>query len=270
MAKGGVKRASPGADEEKNPLANVELSDEDAKNLQKAQRDLGRVELAMDRLGQTKIMPAYERRRAAVKGISKFWPVALMNHSHFAFFAQHSADQLALSYLEDLWIARDAVEPRCYTIEFHFKENKFFTNTVLKKEYRYQAPAATAENDKPDENGITDTMLDFSWERDVEPQAFKIDWKDADKALTKLYPSEAAEDDDDPVDSGSFFNFFEKAADPADLGITIANDVFPEAIEYFLGQAGGDELDSGDEDDDDDDDAEEIDLEKPRSKKQKI
>jgi template-activating factor I len=47
MAKGGVKRASPGADDEKNPLANVDLSEEDAKNLTKAQRDLGRVELAM-------------------------------------------------------------------------------------------------------------------------------------------------------------------------------------------------------------------------------
>lgn len=47
MAKGGVKRASPGADEEKNPLSNVDLSEEDAKNLANAQRDLGRVELAM-------------------------------------------------------------------------------------------------------------------------------------------------------------------------------------------------------------------------------
>lgn len=47
MAKGGVKRASPGADEEKNPLSNVDLTEEDAKNLAKAQRDLGRVELAM-------------------------------------------------------------------------------------------------------------------------------------------------------------------------------------------------------------------------------
>ncbi|KAF7306606.1 SAC domain-containing protein [Mycena indigotica] len=273
MAKAGVKRASPGADEEKNPLANVDLSEEDAKSLQQSQRDLGRVELAMDRLGQTKVGPAYERRRAVVKKISKFWPVALMNHTHFAYFAQHSADQLALSYLEDLWIARDPVEPRCYTIEFHFKENPFFTNTVLKKEYKYNAPPPNAENDQPDENGITETMLDFSWERDVEAQAFKIDWKDPEKALTKLYPGEAGEDEDDePVEPGTFFNFFEKGPDGAELGITIANEVFPEAIEYFLGQAGGMDDDSvdSDEDDDDDDEAEEIDLEKPRPKKQKV
>ncbi|KAJ6501667.1 hypothetical protein C8R47DRAFT_1108264 [Mycena vitilis] len=270
MAKGGVKRASPGADDEKNPLANVDLTEEDAKKLAKTQRDIGRVELALDRLGQSKIMPAYESRREVLKSIAKFWPVALMNHSHFAFFAQHSADQLALSYLEDLWIARDTVEPRCYTIEFYFKENPFFTNTVLKKEYKYKAPPAVAD-DKPDENGITETMLDFSWERDVEAAAFKIDWKDPANALTKLYPGEAGEDEDDiSVDAGSFFNFFEKAEDGAELGITIANEVFPEAIEYFLGQAGGDDDVDSDDEDEDDDEAEEIDLEKPKSKKQKV
>lgn len=53
------------------------------------------------------------------------------------------------------------------------------------------------------------------------------------------------------------------------IGLNIANEIFPEAIDYFLGNAGGDELDSEDEDDEDDDD-EEIDLEKPRSKKQKV
>ena len=57
----------------------------------------------------------------------------------------------------------------------------------------------------------------------------------------------------------------------AQIGVSIANDVFPEAIEYFLGQAGGDDLDSDEEDEDseDDDEEEEIDLEKPRPKKQK-
>jgi hypothetical protein len=41
-----------------------------------------------------------------------------MNHSLISFHAQHNGDQLALSYLEDLWVERDAKEPRCFTIEF--------------------------------------------------------------------------------------------------------------------------------------------------------
>ena len=53
------------------------------------------------------------------------------------------------------------------------------------------------------------------------------------------------------------------------VGIVIANEIFPEAIEYFLGNVDGDVTDSEGEDDDDDD-AEEIDLEKPRPKKPKV
>lgn len=44
------KRASPGADVGKNPLAAVELSDEDAKKLQEVQKDIARVELVLGKL----------------------------------------------------------------------------------------------------------------------------------------------------------------------------------------------------------------------------
>lgn len=48
----------------------------------------------------------------------------------------------------------------------------------------------------------------------------------------------------------------------------IANDIFPDAIDYFLGQVpDDDELGDETDDDEDDDDEEEIDLEKPRPKK---
>ncbi|KAL0576577.1 hypothetical protein V5O48_005409 [Marasmius crinis-equi] len=267
----GTKRASPGADEEKNPLAAVELSDEDAKKLDDVRKDIQRAELVLEREAQKQLIPVYEKRRQVVKTIPKFWPIALLNHTLFAIHAQHHADQLALSYLEDVWIERDPNELRCYTIEFHFKENPHFHDTVLKKEFKY-APGDAAAEDKADAEGITEAMLDFSWERDVKPSANKINWKDADKALTKLYPrkeGEDEEDEDEPLDAGSFFNFFEQESDPLEIGVNIAGEIFPEAIEYFLGNVGGDDLDSDDEEDEDDD-AEEIDLEKPKTKKQKV
>ena len=37
----------------------------------------------------------------------------------------------------------------------------------MKKEYKY-VPGSSGESDSPDENGITDSMLDFSWDRNVE------------------------------------------------------------------------------------------------------
>jgi len=45
----GKKRASPGADEEKNPLEGVELGDEDAKKLQAVQKQIERVDLLIGR-----------------------------------------------------------------------------------------------------------------------------------------------------------------------------------------------------------------------------
>ncbi len=121
-------------------------------------------------------------------------------------------------------------------------------------------------------------------------KATKIDWKDPAKALTKLYPREMGEgDDEEPADPGSFFNLFEIEDDPYDvsvvlsapmlllltapsqIGLTIATEIFPEAIEFFLGHGQDDSMDSDiDSDEDDEDDAEEIDLEKPRTKKQKV
>ena len=47
MSSKGVKRASPGADVEKNPLGDVEVSDEEALKLQAIQKDIARVELAL-------------------------------------------------------------------------------------------------------------------------------------------------------------------------------------------------------------------------------
>jgi hypothetical protein len=37
----------------------------------------------------------------------------------------------------------------------------------LKKEFKYVPPPAAAD-EKPNEDGITDSMLEFSWERDVQ------------------------------------------------------------------------------------------------------
>lgn len=39
---------------------------------------------------------------------------------------------------------------------------------MLKKEFKYVPPPA-ADGDKADADGITESMLDFSWERDVVP-----------------------------------------------------------------------------------------------------
>lgn len=47
MSAKGVKRASPGASIEKNPLGDVELTDEDAQKLSGIQKEIARTELLL-------------------------------------------------------------------------------------------------------------------------------------------------------------------------------------------------------------------------------
>ncbi len=42
---------------------------------------------------------------------------------------------------------------------------------MLKKEYKFE-PSNAAANEEPDADGITSSMLDFSWERDVTAQVY--------------------------------------------------------------------------------------------------
>lgn len=51
-------------------------------------------------------------------------------------------------------------------------------------------------------------------------KAMKIKWKSDDKNLTKLYPRKTEEDDEEDIlDPGSFFNWFEHPNDPNDVSL---------------------------------------------------
>ncbi|KAF8521320.1 hypothetical protein JB92DRAFT_2565785, partial [Gautieria morchelliformis] len=173
--------------------------------------------------------PVYAKRRAILETIPNFWPQVLTNLPGTFLHLQHAQDQDALSYLEDIWVIWDKTEPRCFTLEFHFKSNPYFSDDIITKEYKYLPPPA--ESDVPNADGITSTMLEFDWEQHVAPQATKVQWKDDSKnILMKLYGCVAGEEGDDmPSDPGSFFNFFEHADDPFDISMAIATDLFPES-----------------------------------------
>ncbi|KIY43764.1 hypothetical protein FISHEDRAFT_67583 [Fistulina hepatica ATCC 64428] len=266
-----IKRASPGASDEKDPYGFHQPSPDDEQKIKDVDAYVSRAELVVERAMHKSMTAAYAHRREDLKAIPHFWPVTLINSPETAIHIQHQADQLALSYLVDLWVERDPTESRCFALEFHFKENPYFTDTVLKKQFKYVPPPAAAD-EKPDADGITDSMLDFDWSRDVKNIATEIHWKDAEKALTKLYPVQPSEEegDDMPMDPGSFFNFFEQETDPYDIGVSIAEEIFANATTRYMGREDVDSDDSEEEDSEDDDEAAEIDLEKPRVKKQKV
>ncbi|KAG8957807.1 hypothetical protein FRC03_009781 [Tulasnella sp. 419] len=254
-----------------------ELSDEQYNALKALKEEHRRAEIAHEIASHRRFASYYEMRRDRLKSISKFWPTAFSNHKELEMALQHRDDILAFSHLTDFWVERSEKDPRIYTLEFHFSENPFFSSPVLKKEYKYEPspPDDTASVPSTDigEDGVSEAMIALDWDADVKPQKYQISWKSDSKNLTKLYPRKVeADDPTDVLEYGSFFNFFELQEDPANLGSILENDLFPDAIEYFLGKGTNNrdamDEDSQDEDDsaDDNSDAEEIDLERPKKK----
>lgn len=86
----------------------------------------------IERAALKRLAPVYQKRRELVKKIPKFWPVTLMNSSIFAQHCQHADDQKALIALEDLWVERDPVEDRTFTLEFV----SLLALTVISLEYK--------------------------------------------------------------------------------------------------------------------------------------
>lgn len=89
----------------------------------------------------------------------------------------------------------------------HFKENPYFKNKVLTKEYKLKKPWSGAQTD-----GIYDEMLDASFDpgADLEFGTCKIEWKGEDKDIVTKYPRKDDPDDEElDADFGSFFHLFE-------------------------------------------------------------
>jgi len=70
---------------------------------------------------------------ADMKGIPGFWLQALSNHPVTSEFITEE-DAPALGALEDIRVEYDDTY-QTFTLSFHFKENPFFTNSVLTKKY---------------------------------------------------------------------------------------------------------------------------------------
>ncbi|KAB5590139.1 hypothetical protein CTheo_6426 [Ceratobasidium theobromae] len=270
MSKNAAKRRADqdAAKELVSPLELPELSEEQQKL---------RAEIAVDAATQKIMQPIYTARREAVKSLPRFWGTALSQHAQLAVYMAGQDDMKALSYLSDLWVEYDQVEPRAFTIVFEFADNPYFTDKVLKKEFKYTPPDGTpAPGTNVDVNGVSDAQEAFEWESHITPQAIKINWKDDAHNLTKLSPRILnPEDPNDVEELGSFFNWFEHGPDTNELGPTIVQDVFPQALRYYRGEGefgrqmvdSDEEMDSEDDDEDDDeDDEDEIDLEQPRKK----
>jgi len=179
-----------------------------------------------------------------VKGIPKFWLHVFKNANEEVLMGLlEPHDEEVLSYMTDV-----TVSPRTdgFKLHFHFKENPFFTNQELTKDYTYK--------EGPDPKSLTYDGLEIA-----ATKGCNIDWKEG-KDLTKLTMkvekiTKTDHDVPETVPADTFFDFFDPpvvedgedipaslAAD-FEVGLSIKEKLIPRAVLYFTGDVSNDDDD---------------------------
>jgi len=269
MSKAGEKRSLDGGNGDKLPFTDEQLA-----ALEEPNKAIQRLEIAADRYRHNLLTAGFEDRDKIIDTMPGFWRIALRNSAALLRLAAIDDDSKALLFLKKVKAWRNPEQIQTFGFEFHFDANPFFSNSVLKKEFKY-SPPSDPEVLKKDANGVSQADIDFDFSRDVDVIPAKIDWKDEAKNLTKLYPRIVNPEDPDEVeDPGSFFHLFESEEITQELYETEILAVYENAIDFFYnrgdGSLGDAMIDSDEEDEEDDDsDAEDIDLENPKKKAKK-
>lgn len=184
------------------------------------------------------------------------WPIVFRNHSFLSVSTAAPGDGDALKSLESVSVDRNEKDSREFSVTFNFAENEYFSDKAFTKSYTVVGGSKDAPS--------ADDIINFDPERDLTTNKVEINWKSDEKNLAKKHPRTLDPDNEDPDaagDPGSFFNFIAEEKDVLEIGSIIADEVYPNAIDVFMGLEEGVIDDSDDEEDDDEDPAAEIDLE---------
>jgi len=207
-----------------------------------------------------------------VKGIPRFWLEALLHNEDTAELITKQ-DEEALQYLTEVKVAEVEGEDESFSLEFHFAENPFFENTLLLKTYHLEFNQLYG-----------DVMFDHL-------ESSEIKWKSGKNLTVKKITQKVGggrsgrkgkrgggkpQTQVVEVPAQSFFNFFSPDATIAaleqeedleenevqyvleedyELGSLIKDQIIPNAVLWFTGEAemdddGHEGLDFGDDDDD--------------------
>ncbi|XP_076374198.1 nucleosome assembly protein 1 isoform X2 [Tachypleus tridentatus] len=207
-----------------------------------------------------------------VKGIPSFWLTTFKNVEIIGERIQDH-DEPILKNLTDVKVKLSQTNPMGFMLEFHFKANEYFNNSILTKEYEMRC--APEENDP------------FCFEG---PEIFKskgctIDWKRGKNVTVKTIKKKQKHKSHGSVrtitktvQNDSFFNFFSPPSVPVDeeqldedtqvllaadfeIGHFIKERIIPKAVLYFTGEALEDEEFEEEEDEDEKDSDEDDDPE---------
>ncbi|XP_076350645.1 nucleosome assembly protein 1-like 4 isoform X2 [Tachypleus tridentatus] len=209
-----------------------------------------------------------------VKGIPDFWLTTFKNVEIIAEMIQEH-DEPILKNLTDVKVKLSQSNPMGFTLEFYFKPNEYFYNSVLTKEYEMRC---VPEDDDP---------FSFEGPEIIKCKGCTIDWKKGKNVTMKSIKKKQKHKSrgsvrtvTKTVQNDSFFNFFNPPIVPADeeqidedtqvllaadfeIGHFIRERIVPKGVLYFTGEAlqdgdfeeeEGEEEEDEEKDDDDEDD----------------
>jgi len=204
-----------------------------------------------------------------VTGVPSFWLTIFKNVEMLAEMVQDQ-DEPVLELLEDVTTSLTENGAMGFFIHFHFKDNEYFTNKVLTKEYEMKCEP------------MEDQPFSFEGPEIIKCKGCKIDWKKGKNLTVKQVKKKQKHKNNGnvrtitkQVKADSFFNFFDPPTVPDDpaadvdeetrallqadfeIGHYIRERIVPRAVLYFTGEALEEDSDLDEEESDVDDDDDE-------------
>jgi len=177
--------------------------------------------------------PHYEKRAQVISQIPNFWATVFLNHPQMSAILCED-DEVALQSLTKVEVEEMEGDVKSgYKIIFYFGENPYFENTELTREVN-QA--------EPDQSKSTE-----------------ITWKPGKNIVKGTSDGAAGKKRKNELQS-SFFYWFTKPTDEGydEIGDAIKDEIWPNPLQFYLGEDEGDEDDDeGGEDDEADEEGDE-------------
>jgi len=213
----------------KEVQASIEKIDEIQNNLdsltEKASAEILQVEQKYNKLRQ----PYYANRSRLIKTIPNFWATVFINHPQVSAILGEE-DEDALQYLTAIAVEEFDDIKSGYKVKFQFKPNPYFANEELVKEFH-----------------LHDDEIPSG------PTATQVNWHPG-KSLAAKNGAQPGGKRKNEEAQASFFTWFSETPEAGmdEIGEAIKDEIWPNPLQFYLGNMDDEEnLDDDDLDDDD-------------------
>jgi template-activating factor I len=161
--------------------------------------------------------PHYQKRNEIIATLPAFWSTVFSNHPQVSSILTEN-DEIALTYCNEMEVEEFEDIKSGYKVSFRFKENPYFTNDLLVKEFHISDEMA--EDDAPASKHT------------------EIKWKPG-KSLVPKQPelkTGAKRSKEEMGGPASFFAWFNETSEDGicEIGESLKDDIWPNPLQYYL------------------------------------